>query len=448
MDSPLRMFASVDADHTSKTPALAAAHDELGKFLALAASFDYVPWMFSRFIGDVWCQLSETPGYEGFCLRYAGAPVRYDQPSQGGMTTWLDAYHDRFGVLPAIWFADERGQVDVVAYARYVDTRTIEPSVTDRGRTGSAGDETVDMPASVLELLEQVGVARSQPVVVRDRPGRRLWKVHFTGQATAGVGGKSKTSSQRVPVGPSKTVYVKQFQTAEPFRREATALSQAPAGAAPALLAAIPEDYCVVMAGADGRTIDQAPPGREADWMAAGLRSVSACSGLLGPWDPDSPTVLTATQESIAKDLTITAPSAQAGLWDCLASPDAVACHGDISPSNVLVSEAGQATLIDFEFYGPGLLVADFAALVLTPSLPVPFPTRIDLLMHSLIRARQLGCATDRNRVAGAIVLWAVQCASWYQARTDLDDDAAQLAEATISLSRQALSSLYEGVHR
>lgn len=325
------------------------------------------------------------------------------------------------------------------------DMRRPRPTAVDSAAAEERSDGVTppELPAGVAALLDRFGCVRSQVMLPSSRPGRRLWQVQFARRATTIAGSERKTVRPDV-VAPVETVYVKQFEVAAAYRRETMALGQAPDGMVPALLASIRDDQCVVMAGVDGLPLDKAPPGRHAEWMAASLRTVLACSGLAGPWDPDPPTVLTVAQELIAEDLTKVMPHAAYGLRDCLANSDAVPCHGDISPSNVLVDKEGRAVLFDFEFYGPGNLIADVAAVVLTPSLSVSLEVRLGLLVDGVMQARRLGCSTDRDRVAGAIVLWAAQCGSWYQARKADDVNAGHLAEKAMSLSRLALISLQE----
>lgn len=112
------------------------AREELGKFFALASMADPAPGMFSRFIDEEWHRLAEAPDYADFCEQTAGVVVCHDPACGEGVVTWLDGYHDRYGELPAVWFADEAGVVDTAAYESYRTTRAVSASWNCSASTG------------------------------------------------------------------------------------------------------------------------------------------------------------------------------------------------------------------------------------------------------------------------------------------------------------------------
>jgi hypothetical protein len=84
--------------------------------------------MFSRFIDQEWHRLAETPDFAAFSMATAGVLVRHDPTCGEGVVAWVDDYHNRFGLLPAIWFADETGAVDMAAFNTYRVTRVVTAS--------------------------------------------------------------------------------------------------------------------------------------------------------------------------------------------------------------------------------------------------------------------------------------------------------------------------------
>ena len=116
---------------------------ELRKFFLLAATSEQPPQMFSRRIDAEWHRMLAKPGYAKFCLDTIGRRVGHAKGRGYGVVSWVDTYHDRFGTLPAVWFADDDGNVDWEAYARYQADRTAgRPShvVTAWDCTPTTGD--------------------------------------------------------------------------------------------------------------------------------------------------------------------------------------------------------------------------------------------------------------------------------------------------------------------
>jgi hypothetical protein len=107
---------------------LSAAREELAKFFAIAAMAEEAPGMFSAYIDAEWHRFASSDGYPAFCEQAAGRRVTHDGTCGEGAVAWVELYHQAYGALPAVWFADDDGVVDDGAYARYVDTRTVHGS--------------------------------------------------------------------------------------------------------------------------------------------------------------------------------------------------------------------------------------------------------------------------------------------------------------------------------
>ena len=292
-------------------------------------------------------------------------------------------------------------------------------------------------PAAAFALASVGSICTLQPLASR-RPGRSLWRVEVHPHPTSALVPPRTCRST-----PTTPVYVKIFGAADGYTREVKALKQAPALSAPPLLGSNDDGRCIIMSGIDGTELDDAPQDQHAGRMAAALNTIVGCIGLPGPWQPDPPMVLTELHWSIAEDLGKRTPQAVSGLHDCLRDPELVPCHGDISSSNIIVDSRGHATLLDFEFYGPGNAIADLAAITLTPSLVVPFDTRFALFQHGIAFAARAGSSIDERRVAGSVALWTVQCVAWYRSLSLGDTRAEYLADCAYHLGEQALAALH-----
>lgn len=125
----------------------AITREELRRFFLIAAASRQPPQMFSRCIDAEWHRMLTEPGYDAFCLSTVGRRIGHTQDADHGAVGWVDTYHDLFGTLPAAWFADEDGNVDRGAYARYRADRTAgqpNPVVTAWDCTPTTGDEDDD----------------------------------------------------------------------------------------------------------------------------------------------------------------------------------------------------------------------------------------------------------------------------------------------------------------
>jgi Phosphotransferase enzyme family len=294
------------------------------------------------------------------------------------------------------------------------------------------------LPPAAASTLASFGSICSLQLLAGRRPGRSLWRVEVHPHPTSAL--IPPQTCRSIPTTP---VYVKIFGAADGYYREVKALKQAPARSAPPLLGSNDDDRCIIMSGVDGTELDDAPQDQHADRMAAALNTIVDCIGLPGPWQPDPPTTLTELHWSIAEDLGKRTPQAVSGLHDCLLDPELVPCHGDISSSNIIVDSHGHATLLDFEFYGPGNAIADIAAITLSPSLAVPFDTRFALLQHGIALAARAGSSTGKYRIAGSVALWTVQCVAWYRSQPHADNQARYLADCAYRLGEQAIAALH-----
>lgn len=107
---------------------------ELGRYFALvgtagvSGSETWLP-MFSPAVDAAWHRLTGDPvALADFCDRHAGVQIGH-RPARGhGQIAWVEAYEERFGALPRIWFTRADGTVDVDALERYERTGIV---VTD-----------------------------------------------------------------------------------------------------------------------------------------------------------------------------------------------------------------------------------------------------------------------------------------------------------------------------
>lgn len=123
------------------------SREELHKFFLIAATSAQPPQMFSRYIDAEWHRMLAEPGYEEFRLDATGRRVGHAKDAGQGVVSWVDIYHDWFGTLPAVWFADEDGNVDCDAYALYQAGRAagaLSRVVTAWDCTSTTGDEDDD----------------------------------------------------------------------------------------------------------------------------------------------------------------------------------------------------------------------------------------------------------------------------------------------------------------
>ncbi|MEU8923134.1 hypothetical protein AB0D10_19670 [Kitasatospora sp. NPDC048545] len=101
--------------------------DELGKFFTIAArrndAGQAAPEMFSGAIDAAWHTLVDDPAaHETFAVQHAGRRLAHVESSGIGFVSWVSAYEEAYGPLPAIWFTDADGAVNTKALARYRET--------------------------------------------------------------------------------------------------------------------------------------------------------------------------------------------------------------------------------------------------------------------------------------------------------------------------------------
>lgn len=106
-----------------------AVRDELAKFFALADLLGGELEMFSPCIDAEWHALISDPvAYEKFC-KDAGTSVWGHKAASGvSVIEWVPEYHDRWGDLPRLWFADATGRVDEGKYQEYFASKVVEAS--------------------------------------------------------------------------------------------------------------------------------------------------------------------------------------------------------------------------------------------------------------------------------------------------------------------------------
>ncbi len=257
------------------------------------------------------------------------------------------------------------------------------------------------------------------------RPGRHLWRVQAVG------------SQQGL-----QSAFIKQYESAGPYLRERLALRQMPAGLAPRILADLEEPRILVLEEVPGTHFDQVsgPP----RWLGAALATVIASVNLPGPWPDDPSPHLSPSQAEFAIELGRRAPKTSAALRSSLRNPLRIPCHGDISPTNLMVVRGRpiHVSLLDYEFYGPGDPLADLAALCLTPSIDITRDARKRLLQQGCQQLESKVGQFLARRMAGAVALWAVQCAAWYQRQ---DEDMSVLVEAALDNAAAAIDGFSGG---
>ncbi|MGP4113998.1 aminoglycoside phosphotransferase family protein [Streptomyces sp. 4N509B] len=215
----------------------------------------------------------------------------------------------------------------------------------------------------------------------------------------------------------NRSAFVKRYSCPGPYLRELRALQQMPDGLAPRVLEHYAVPPTLVLDHVPGVRFDDPAAGGPSRWLDAAVETVVASVGLPGSWEDDAPPELDELQAGFAAALAASAPASVRALELTLRDPLRVACHGDISPPNLLVSfdSPVRVWLLDYEFYGPGDPLADIAALCLTPSVDLPAGTRVAALRRGRELVEEKTGLRLAGRMAGSIALWAVQCAAWHR---------------------------------
>ncbi|MFE5594814.1 phosphotransferase [Streptomyces sp. NPDC056549] len=227
-----------------------------------------------------------------------------------------------------------------------------------------------------------------------DRPQRSVWHVPGSGSSA----------------------YVKRYVSLDPYQREVRALQQMPEGLAPNLLSHHPDPPTLILEELPGVLLDDPAAGDPAELMHVVMETVVASVGLPGPWPDDPPPRISDLQAELAAALTARAPASAQALHAAIQDPLRVPCHGDATPTNVLVDpRQPRAWLLDYEFYGPGDPLHDIVALCLTPSLRLPEILRLELLRQGRLMTEAKVETPLASRLPGAIAIWAVQCAAWHR---------------------------------
>ncbi|MFI2369955.1 phosphotransferase family protein [Streptomyces sp. NPDC018833] len=269
---------------------------------------------------------------------------------------------------------------------------------------------------------EEECVAGWRPVHV-DRSGRSLWHVQGVGDSTTDI-----------------PKYVKRYAARDPYEREARALQQMPDGLAPRVLEHHQDPPTLVLEDLPGVMLDDPAAGDPAAWMHVVMETVVASVGLPGPWPDDPPPQISGPQAEVAAALAARVPASSRALHVAIEDPLRVPCHGDATPPNVLV-DPGQprAWLLDYEFYGPGDPLHDIAALCLTPSLTLPEHMRLDFLRKGRLMVEAKTGLDLASRMAGAIAVWAAQCAAWHRRQRPVTDGFEQAVLSNAALGIEAV---------
>ncbi|MBB6170064.1 hypothetical protein HNR23_000124 [Nocardiopsis mwathae] len=99
------------------------ARTELAKFFVIADLASESPEMFSAYIDAEWHRMLGTKEYRALYRDAVGHSVGHVSAPGSGTPSWLGLYHERYGTLPCVWFADKNGAVDRELYGRYLRNR-------------------------------------------------------------------------------------------------------------------------------------------------------------------------------------------------------------------------------------------------------------------------------------------------------------------------------------
>ncbi|MET7295385.1 phosphotransferase [Streptomyces griseoloalbus] len=276
------------------------------------------------------------------------------------------------------------------------------------------------MEMGSADSVSEEGCAAGWRPVHVDRSGRSLW--HVPGSGSSGT---------------QAAKYIKRYASLDPYERELRALQQMPNGLAPRILEHRRNPPTLVLEEVPGVRLDAPAAGKPAKWMQKVLETVVASIGLPGPWPDDPPTQISELQAELASILASHAPTSAQALHRAIQEPLRVPCHGDATPPNVLVDpEQPRAWLLDYEFYGPGDPLHDVAALCLTPSLDLSANMRLTLLRQGRLMVEKATEMSLADRMAGAIAIWAIQCAAWHRRHRPAMDgfERAVFSNATLAI--------------
>ncbi|WP_156418537.1 hypothetical protein [Aureimonas sp. D3] len=105
-----------------------AAIKELGRYFQLR-----IPGapMFSDYIDDVWHDMmADREAYDEFARTNWGQLVEHHEFEEGDAVyaeiPWVKDYEQKFGKLPAVWFARSDGSIDTELQTEYQETGKIE----------------------------------------------------------------------------------------------------------------------------------------------------------------------------------------------------------------------------------------------------------------------------------------------------------------------------------
>lgn len=79
------------------------------------------------FVDTVWHKkLENSKEYEEFCNNTVGSNVKHQKNSGFGEIEWFEEYEEKFGKLSPAWFANEKGEVDLEIFQKYIDTGDVK----------------------------------------------------------------------------------------------------------------------------------------------------------------------------------------------------------------------------------------------------------------------------------------------------------------------------------
>lgn len=101
---------------------------ELRKFFSLHVETDRFLEMWSGYIDQHWHNIQRNPEYDRFCVEACGTLIAHAPFSGSGQISWIEAYEERFGSLPEVWFRAEDGSPLTSLREKYEQTGRVYAS--------------------------------------------------------------------------------------------------------------------------------------------------------------------------------------------------------------------------------------------------------------------------------------------------------------------------------
>jgi len=106
-------------------PQQTQAFEELVKFMAIAADCNDESEMWSEYIDEVWHREIERDNGKSLEIQSGVGDIQHVERSGEGQISWIERYHEKYGVLDVTWFMDRSGNVRSDLYEHYKRTNTV-----------------------------------------------------------------------------------------------------------------------------------------------------------------------------------------------------------------------------------------------------------------------------------------------------------------------------------